>query len=67
MRTLEDDMRKVRGYVDEADARRRQPAPAAAPGGQAAASEPALRLVSPDPIEPVPPSAPPGRDQLSLF
>jgi hypothetical protein len=81
MRTLEDDMGKVRGYLDEAEARRRQSAPAfapAAPPAPAAAEpllrlvtrepeEPAPRLVSPDPIEPAPPSEPPGRDQLSLF
>jgi hypothetical protein len=64
MRTLEDDMGKVRGYLDEAEARRRQPAPRLAPPEP---DEPALRLVSPDPIEPAPPSESPGRDQLSLF
>jgi hypothetical protein len=51
MRTLEDDMLKVRGYLDEAEAHRRQ-VPAAA---------------SPEPSEPGPPAEPPARDQLSLF
>jgi len=51
MRTLEEDMLKVRGYLDEAEARRRQ-APVAAPSG---------------PAEPGSPAEPPARDQLSLF
>lgn len=51
MRTLEEDMLKVRGYLDEAEARRRQ-APAAAPPG---------------PSEPDRPAEPAARDQLSLF
>jgi hypothetical protein len=58
MRTLEDDMLRVRGYLDEAEARRRQPANAAAQS-----SHP----VPPAPGEPVPASEPPAGDQLSLF
>jgi DNA polymerase len=68
MRTLEDDMLKVRGYLNEAEARRRQPGGAAAPSHPAAArapgepaplptaptqAEPLLRLVPPGPGEPV--------------
>jgi DNA polymerase len=61
MRTLEDDMGKVRGYLDEAEARRRQPAQVAAPVRDAPAfapvvppslAEPLLRLVSNEPDEP---------------
>jgi DNA polymerase len=61
MRTLEDDMGKVRGYLDEAEARRRQPAQVAAPVRDVPASapvvppslaEPLLRLVSNEPDEP---------------
>jgi hypothetical protein len=51
MRTLEEDMLKVRGYLDEAEARRHHPQ-AAAP---ATSSQPAH------------PAEPPARDQLSLF
>jgi DNA polymerase len=51
MRTLEEDMLKVRGYLDEAEERRRHPAAAIPPAGG----------------EPSPPAAPPPRDQLSLF
>jgi hypothetical protein len=78
MRTLEDDMLKVRGYLDEAEARRRQPATARAPAAPAQTEpllrlvppepgEPVLRLGPPDPSEPAPSPEPPARDQLSLF
>jgi DNA polymerase len=69
MRTLEDDMLRVRGYLDEAEARRRQPAPVPAPARDGLGSlparrvaapsaatdhgEPLLRLVPPEPGEPV--------------
>jgi DNA polymerase len=79
MRTLEDDMRKVRGYLDEAEARRRQPLPAAVPEGRAVASasatppaappppaEPLLRLASDEPDEPAPRLAPPEPDEPAL-
>ena len=59
MRTLEDDMLKVREYLEEADARR-QPAHAAAPAPHGQASDPTTPSVPP-------PSEPPSRDQLSLF
>jgi uracil-DNA glycosylase family 4 len=58
MRTLEDDMLRVRGYLDEAEARRRQPANAGAPSDHP---------VPPAPGEPAPASEPPAGDQLSLF
>jgi DNA polymerase len=51
MRTLEDDMLKVRGYLEEADAHRREPAQTASPAGQGPASATATH-------QPAPPSAP---------
>ena len=56
MRTLEEDMLKVRGYLDEAEARRRQPPAAASP-----------TTAPPTRGEPARPAEPPARDQLSLF
>lgn len=68
MRTLEEDMRKVRGYLDEDEAERRnavapQPSPPR-PGGPALS--PAAAAAPASASEETAPSAP-SRDQLSLF
>jgi DNA polymerase len=59
MRTLEDDMLKVRGYLDEAEARRRQPVQAAPPVAHAQAGATTSH-------SPAPPSASPAHAEPLL-
>ena len=68
MRTLEEDMGRVRGYLDEAEAERRH---AVAPGPSTPRSDsrawsPAA-TAAPAPAREEPPPSAPSRDQLSLF